>query len=197
VAIPDREYEQRRSEFVSAAIELVRDDGLIGLTMRKLAARMGVSAMTAYRYFDNKADLVGAIVERIWSDVLDAMQSAAPTTPTETAIRSLLAVRRVVVSYGEAGILAGAVTPHDALLQVKETAAATLRTIGFDEAHIPTVQKLLGLAALGSAVLESSTISVSRLNGDRFVPSTGTDEDCEQTLRLLLSALMRDSQLKT
>jgi TetR/AcrR family transcriptional regulator, tetracycline repressor protein len=196
VAIPDGEYEQRRSEFVSAAIELVRDDGLLGLTMRKLAARMDVSAMTAYRYFDNKADLLGAIVERIWTDVLDAMQSAASTTPTEKAIRSLLAVRRVVVSYGDAGILAGSATPPQALLHVMETGAATLRAIGFDEARIPTAQKLLGLVALGSAVLESSAVSVARLSGDRFTPSAGTDEECEQTLRLLLNALMRDAELK-
>ena len=151
--------------------------------------------MTSYRYFENKADLLGAIVDRIWGDVLVAMQTATPAAPTETAIRSLLTVRRVVASYGEAGILAGSVTPEEALHQIMDTGSATLRAIGFDEAHIASSQRLLGLVALGSAVLEASTIAVSRLTGDRFTAQAGTEEDCERSLRLLMTALMRESQL--
>ena len=45
-----------------AALDLVDSDGLAALNLRKLAARMGISPMTPYHYFSDKADLLSAMI---------------------------------------------------------------------------------------------------------------------------------------
>jgi len=52
-----------RAAVVEAALELIDDEGLPALNLRKLASRLGVSAMTPYSYFSDKADLVTAALE--------------------------------------------------------------------------------------------------------------------------------------
>jgi AcrR family transcriptional regulator len=52
----------RRETVIEAALDLVDTDGLAALNLRKLAGRLGISAMTPYHYFDDKADLLSAMV---------------------------------------------------------------------------------------------------------------------------------------
>jgi AcrR family transcriptional regulator len=51
-----------RELVIEAALDLVDDEGLAALNVRKLAGRLGISAMTPYHYFDDKADLLTAMV---------------------------------------------------------------------------------------------------------------------------------------
>lgn len=51
-----------REMVIEAALELVDTEGLAALNLRKLAGRMGISAMTPYHYFKDKADLLTAMV---------------------------------------------------------------------------------------------------------------------------------------
>jgi AcrR family transcriptional regulator len=52
-----------REAVVEAALEVIDSEGLSALNLRKLAARLGVSAMTPYSYFSDKAELVAAALE--------------------------------------------------------------------------------------------------------------------------------------
>jgi len=49
-------------QVLEAALELTDADGLAALNLRKLAAALGVSAMTPYSYFSDKAELLNAMV---------------------------------------------------------------------------------------------------------------------------------------
>lgn len=51
-----------RESVVEAALDLVDAEGLGALNLRKLAARLGVSAMTPYGHFADKAELLGAML---------------------------------------------------------------------------------------------------------------------------------------
>ena len=51
-----------REVVIEAALDLIDSEGLGALNLRKLAARMGISSMTPYHYFDDKADLLAAMV---------------------------------------------------------------------------------------------------------------------------------------
>ena len=52
-----------RDAIVEAALKLVDDEGLGGLTTRKLAQRLGVEAMSIYHWFPSKQHLLDALVE--------------------------------------------------------------------------------------------------------------------------------------
>jgi len=52
----------RRAAVLDAALDLVDASGLAALNLRALATRLGVSAMTPYSYFADKAELLSAMV---------------------------------------------------------------------------------------------------------------------------------------
>jgi AcrR family transcriptional regulator len=54
---------------VVAAAELIEDQGIGALTMRRLAARLGCSPMALYRHVETKQDLIRAIGEHYLSDI--------------------------------------------------------------------------------------------------------------------------------
>ena len=51
-----------REAVIEAALDLVDAEGLAALNLRKLATALGISAMTPYSYFTDKADLLSAMV---------------------------------------------------------------------------------------------------------------------------------------
>lgn len=55
----------RRSDVVNRAIGLLDEAGLDGLTMRRLAADLGVQVGALYHHFDNKAALLAAVADEI------------------------------------------------------------------------------------------------------------------------------------
>ena len=54
---------------VDAALRLIRRDGAEKLTMRVLAAELGVSSMAAYYHVANKRELFGLIAEHVYAEV--------------------------------------------------------------------------------------------------------------------------------
>jgi TetR/AcrR family transcriptional regulator, tetracycline repressor protein len=58
-----------RDQIVSAAVHLVDRDGLAALTMRKLAAEIGVVPMTLYYHVPDKAALEDLIFDAVLGEV--------------------------------------------------------------------------------------------------------------------------------
>jgi AcrR family transcriptional regulator len=58
--------EQLRADLVQAALELFSSGGLEAVSMRTIAAKVGVGTMTPYRYFTDKAELL----THLWESVL-------------------------------------------------------------------------------------------------------------------------------
>ncbi|MEV6859756.1 TetR/AcrR family transcriptional regulator C-terminal domain-containing protein [Streptosporangium subroseum] len=56
---------QRRAQVLQAAIELLDEAGLDGLTMRLLASRLGVRASALYRHYPSKQALLDAVVAHL------------------------------------------------------------------------------------------------------------------------------------
>jgi TetR/AcrR family tetracycline transcriptional repressor len=54
----------RRTEIAEAALALVDREGLDALSMRRLAAELGLGTMTLYGYFATKDELLDAVVAR-------------------------------------------------------------------------------------------------------------------------------------
>jgi len=67
---PDRQPLSRRL-VIAAAIEHVDSDGVASLTMRGLGKRLGVEAMSLYRYVNGREDLLEGVVDGLM-DQLDA-----------------------------------------------------------------------------------------------------------------------------
>jgi len=64
-------------QLVEAAIALLDEEGLDGLTTRALAARLGVQSPALYWYIRDKGELLDLVADAICAPVLDATTGAA------------------------------------------------------------------------------------------------------------------------
>lgn len=64
---------------VSAALELVDDEGADALSMRALAQRLNSGTATLYRHFANRAQLVAQVVDRVFGEVVDDTERSGGT----------------------------------------------------------------------------------------------------------------------
>ena len=60
----DQEIEAMRGCILDAALALLRQDGPEGVSIRKIAERIGVSHMLLYSYFENRAEIICSLRER-------------------------------------------------------------------------------------------------------------------------------------
>lgn len=73
--------ERLRADLVAAAMQLYAEGGLAAVSVRAVAARVGVSPMATYRYFADKSELLGGL----WQSVFDELY--------EEAVRAVAAAR--------------------------------------------------------------------------------------------------------
>lgn len=65
-----------RAEILAAAWQLARRDGIAGLSLRELAARVGMRAPSLYTYYAAKNDLLDAMFAQGMQEMADRMQRA-------------------------------------------------------------------------------------------------------------------------
>jgi AcrR family transcriptional regulator len=58
-----------RQRVVQGALELIDADGLVGLTMPRLAQELGIGTMSLYRHVTSKADLLEALAGLVFSEL--------------------------------------------------------------------------------------------------------------------------------
>ncbi|MGW1224542.1 TetR/AcrR family transcriptional regulator [Streptomyces sp. NPDC002530] len=89
-----------RDRITEATVRLLDAEGLAKLSMRRLAARLDVTAMSLYWYVDTKDDLLELALDRVYGEIA----APPPDAPWETRLRALarayrgLLVRHVWVS---------------------------------------------------------------------------------------------------
>ncbi len=80
----EADADRLRDELLAAALALFMEGGLEAVTMRAVATRVGVSAMTPYRYFEDKGHLLRGIWQHMlgaaWQDMLAASQGSGDIT---------------------------------------------------------------------------------------------------------------------
>jgi len=82
----DRQAERReatRTEILEAAWDLAREKGLAELTLREVAARIGMRAPSLYSYFASKHDIYDAMFGQAWTDYLTLIDLSEATMPED------------------------------------------------------------------------------------------------------------------
>ena len=74
-----------RAKVLDAALRLVDEHGLDGLSMRKLAAVLGVEAMSLYNHVANKSDLLDGVAGRVF----ESIPLPDPALPWDERLRAL------------------------------------------------------------------------------------------------------------
>jgi AcrR family transcriptional regulator len=91
-----------REAAVTAAVAIMRSEGLERLTMRRLAAELDTGPASLYVYVQNMAELHGAILDNLLADLLDGRPVPAPDAggQWQRALTELLgAYTRLLLEY--------------------------------------------------------------------------------------------------
>lgn len=72
---------ERRAKFLQAAAEIVVQQGLPAVTMEEVAARTGVDKRLGYRYFNNREELLRALLNQEMDEAGSRARSVLPDDP--------------------------------------------------------------------------------------------------------------------
>jgi AcrR family transcriptional regulator len=199
----------RRTQIAEAALAIVDREGLEALSMRRLAADLGLGTMTLYGHFATKDELLDAVVARAvtgghgeitlppghWTERLRALARAWHRNLARHPSLVQLRLRRPIVGR-EA-------------FRLTEAGLAVLREAGFSPAAAARAFRVLFLYVFGTATFNDAEVTPSRrkelaiavlsLPDDEFPvlsgmalemgESMGGDEQFEFGLDLLLAGL--------
>ncbi len=166
-APPSERTALSKERVVACAIEFIDESGLPGLTMRRLGERLGVEAMSLYRYVPGREDLLDAVVEQIIDemkhddDVLDAPRDGWQ----DFLMRLAHGVRRIALRHPKCFPLVASrpaeapwLRPPLRSLAWVETFLSGLESEGFDDAAAVSAYRAFTSFLLGHLLLEVATL---------------------------------------
>jgi AcrR family transcriptional regulator len=145
-----------RERVLRAAVDLADEGGLDALTMRGLARRLGVEAMSLYHHVSNKEAILDGVTEVVIAEILTAVEQVDGPSPVDdwrTALRvRILTARHVLLRHRWApSVFETRTTTIPALVRYYDGVLGILKAGGFsyDVAH--HALHALGSRALGFA----------------------------------------------
>lgn len=155
-----------RDRIIAAAIEFIDDEGLPGLTMRRLGERLHVEAMSLYRYVPGKEDLLDAVVDTlILSMATDAEVHTTPQNGWQDFLQRLAhGVRRIALAHPKIFPLVASRPPEAPWLRPPlrsvdwvELFLAGLTSEGFSDGAAVAGYRAFSSFLLGHLLLEVAT----------------------------------------
>ncbi|MEU1231083.1 TetR/AcrR family transcriptional regulator [Streptomyces sp. NPDC005828] len=151
-------------QIVRAAIELLDDEGLDGLNMRSLGARLGTAATAVYWHIKTKDELVRLAGDAVWSEVelpdLDAMGWRAAATAMAGSMHAMLTRHPWLgQAFGSHLLYGPGKSRHD------DHSLALYEKAGFSPADADRAAATVFVHVLGSALGGAAQVSLTRRLG--------------------------------
>jgi TetR/AcrR family transcriptional regulator, tetracycline repressor protein len=146
-----------RSKLVAAGLELLNKTGLDGLTLRRLAAEMGVQAPAIYWHFRSKQELL----DHMATAVLGQFAADEKLTPglrwDRRMIETSRAMRRVLLRYRDgAKMVSGTRLMDTALYTPMEASLRALADAGFTQSQSVIALSTLAFYVFGFVIEEQA-----------------------------------------
>ncbi|MET0422695.1 MAG: TetR/AcrR family transcriptional regulator C-terminal domain-containing protein [Actinoplanes sp.] len=148
----------RRADVVTGALTLLDAGGLDGLTMRKLAAQLGVQAGALYWHFPSKQALLTAMADRMISDLATSLTARLCSGDWEAQANALAhGLRAALLAHRDgARVMAGTYVTEPNTTKVGGAALAMLTEVGFTPATAMWVAAALMNYVLGHTIEEQA-----------------------------------------
>lgn len=180
-----------RTRIVDTALAIIDEQGMAAVTMRGLAARLGVEAMSLYNHVQNRDKLFDAVVDRIVNEL--SADEQVPRRPDHGWIAYLTSiargVRRYALGHPHAFPLVATrpteapwINPPLRSVEWIEAFLTGLHDEGFTDDQMLFAYRTFNSFLLGYLLLETSALTVhDPLPGDGSYSSSGTDGSGERT----------------
>lgn len=174
-----------RDRIARAALDLIDEEGVGSASMRNIAARLGVQAMSLYKHFGTREELLDAVVDLI-SDELDRdpeVRREAVDGWRDYLARLAFGVRRYAVAHPHAFPLVATrpakapwVNPPLRSLAWIENLLSTLSAEGFDQEQLLFAYRSFNSFLLGYLLMETGALTLSDpVPGDGSYAPDGAD----------------------
>lgn len=151
-----------RQDIVDVALSIADDEGLAGLTMRKLAERLRVSLATVYAIAGSKEEILAALVEEVLSD-LPPQAEVVETDGLDSIIALWVAAHERLVAHPAVAQLASAQPlAGQTVFRILEVTLSRLRESGLDEAAAVHAYTVLRSYLIGFTILRVSREGLHR-----------------------------------
>ena len=99
--MPNKPYHHGnlRSSLIDAGIELITQEGLIHLSLRKVAALCGVSQTAPYSHFENKEDLLKAMQDYVTEQFMVVLEDAVKSCPNRNDPYVLIQLGKAYIMF--------------------------------------------------------------------------------------------------
>jgi AcrR family transcriptional regulator len=123
-----------RKSILQSAFWVLNEAGLEGLTLRKLATRLGVQAPAIYWHFKNKQELLDEMATQVMRDMLQDSPVVDPAQSWQSwAMEYCSRLRRILLSYRDgAKMFSGTYLTDTSLFASMDRSLSKLKSAGFD-----------------------------------------------------------------
>jgi AcrR family transcriptional regulator len=154
-----------RERILDAALALAGEEGLGGLSMRRLAKALGVEAMALYNHVTNKTDILDGIADRVFAEI----ERADPALPWPQRLRAVALSTYRVLSRHPAVPMALATNQANPTtlraVQPVDDSVGALYEAGFDDDGVRQALGALNSLIFGSLLL--TTAGFARQHSNR------------------------------
>jgi len=146
----ERRTQLTRERVLAAAIELADRDGIEAVSMRRLAADLGVEAMSLYTHVRNKEGLLDGMVDALIGEIPIPVQDAADDQWKTTLRRLVFTARGVMLRHPWAPrVIETRKTSGPAVPRYVNAVLGVLRRGGFTVAQTHHALHIMGSRLLG------------------------------------------------
>jgi AcrR family transcriptional regulator len=151
---PGRPARLSRDQVIDAALEVADAGGLEALTMQNIAHHLGAEAMSLYRHVANKDEILDAIVDRVYGEiVLPAEGARWKLSMRERAVSTRDALRRHPWAIS---LMESRRRPGPANLRQHDRMVGVLLDAGYSAATATHIYNVLDSYIFGFAIQEHS-----------------------------------------
>jgi TetR/AcrR family tetracycline transcriptional repressor len=163
-----------RAALIAAAVRIIESDGVDAVTMRRLAAELGVSPMAPYRYVANKEELLRATA----ASVVGGIAAPLPGAPWQDVVQTFFEDfhDRLLKHPSVARLFGGQTFLSDSVYAVSDPVFTALMEAGFEPQAAISLFMACATCSIGSAILETEA-AAQQANADSEERSPLVDAD--------------------
>lgn len=154
-----------RERILDAATALLRDEGARTFSMRRLAARLEVTPMAIYKWFDNRDALLTALTERALAGAESTLDPSAPWEDRVVALAS--ALRAAMLEHRQLLQLVGAPRRLGGMMiMTSDRMLGLMREIGYEGDRAISAYRILFWAVVNHCLVAEVSDVVPAFLGD-------------------------------
>ncbi len=177
-----------RERIIEAAVGFADENGVAGLSMRKLGAVLGVEAMSLYNHVADKEDILDGMIDRVFQSIplpdLQLDWRAAIRQGGVGAMEAFTAHPWVISLLGSRG------STRPAALAFMERALAILSRAGFSDADTHHAWQLIASHTIGYAFQQITSPGTANFDRGAFEAWLSREGDLHPSITRLAPLIM-------